>query len=126
MMRAMFLAGLLFCVAGCGGDGTVTVEGTVTLDNTPVPEGDILFIPEDKQFGAEAGKIKDGAYSLKARSGKNRVEIRAMREVPGKKGPMGNEAVYEPIIPPQYNEKSKLSAEVSSDKRKFPFELKSK
>jgi hypothetical protein len=39
---------------------------------------------------------------------------------------MGNEAVYEPIIPPQYNEKSKLSAEVSSDKRKFPFELKSK
>ena len=32
--------------AGCSKSGTVEVEGTVLLDNQPVPDATVLFIPE--------------------------------------------------------------------------------
>jgi hypothetical protein len=33
-------------LTGCSKSGTVRVEGIVTLDNQPVPEATVLFIPE--------------------------------------------------------------------------------
>lgn len=111
-------------VAGCGEPGPkkYDVTGTVTYDGQPLPQGDIVFHPEDKSVGPEGGKIKDGKYALKVREGKNRVEIRATRPVPGKKGPMGEDAI-EDYIPKQYNEKSKLTAEVGSGKTEHEFTL---
>lgn len=121
---------LLVGLAGCGGPGSLQdVEGTVTLNGQNLAEGDITFIPADTQFGGEGGKIKDGAFKMKARSGKNKVEIRANREVPGKTvpsaaGPGAKEPLMESIIPPKYNEKTELQADVSASNRSFKFDLK--
>jgi hypothetical protein len=111
--------------AGCGEPGPrkYTVSGTVQYEGQPVAEGDVRFFPEDKSVGPEAGTIKNGRYSLKAREGKNRVEIRASRKVPGKKGAMGEDWV-ESYIPGKYNEESELSAEVGSGKTSHDFDLK--
>ncbi len=121
--------GLVVAVAGCSSSGTPLrqVTGKVTWNGNPLPAGDIVFIPEDKSFGAEAGKIKDGQYSLQARSGKNRVEIRASRPVPGKFRPSAAgdgkmQPVIEDYIPPEYNTGSTLTAEVASGKTTFDFD----
>lgn len=129
MIRTLLAAGplatLLLLSLGCGESGSKMheVSGTVTFDDKPVPEGDIAFVPDDKAVGPEAGKIKDGKYSLKVREGKNKVEIRATRDVPGKKGPMGEQAI-EGYIPAQYNVKTTLDADVASDKTTHNFTLK--
>ncbi len=120
------LAGLLGLIVGCSnevGPKKYDVSGTVKVDGTEVAEGEIVFQSDNQSIGAEGGMIKDGKYALKAREGKNKVQIRATRIVPGKKGPMGEDWV-EQFVPDQYNEKSTLSAEVSSGKTKHNFELK--
>ena len=101
------------------------VTGTVTLDDKPLPEGDIIFVPDDKTQGAEAGKIKDGKYTLKAKPGPCHVKITATREIPGKKGPMGNEPAIEDYIPKQYNDETTLTENVGKGKDHFDFKLKS-
>ena len=120
-------AGLLLAVPGCGGsEGNFhQVEGSVTWDGVPLPTGDIVFFPEEKEFGPDAGKIKDGKYNVKVREGKKRVEIRAVRPVPGKKGPMGEDAI-EDYIPEEYNAKTTLTAEVAKGKTHFDFPLTTK
>ncbi len=117
--------GLLLTLAGCGESGPkkYPVSGTVTFDGQELPEGDIIFFPESKAVGPEATKIKDGKYSLKVHQGNNRVEIRATRPVPGKKGPMGEQAI-EDYIPDKFNNKSTLAADVGEGKVEHNFDLK--
>ncbi|GAB4137731.1 MAG: hypothetical protein Tsb009_05400 [Planctomycetaceae bacterium] len=67
--------GLVFLVAGCGGDdGPVyaKVTGKVTLNGKPVPNGTVLFVPQgDTQGGVATGAIaKDGTFTLVGPSGK--------------------------------------------------------
>lgn len=120
------LAGLLLSWCGCdSGSSKLAVRGHVTLDDKPIPEGDIEFHPDDPALTAEGGKIKEGSYQLKVKPGKYRVRISAVREVPGKKGPMG-EPLIESYVPDKYNEKSTLTAEVNSGKKEFDFPLKSR
>lgn len=132
---AAFCLGSLLLVAasGCGsGPKLLDVEGAVTLDGSPLGEGEIVFVPEEKKFGPDAGQIKDGRYKMKAKSGKSKVEIRSVRAVPGKKvasaaGPGAPaEAVMENIIPDQYNVSTTLSAEVAPGKTTHDFSVKSK
>jgi hypothetical protein len=120
------LAVVALAGGGCGGTGPPIhqVTGTITFDDTPVPDGDIVFIPEDAQYGAEAGKIKEGKYRLRAHDGKNKVQIRATRPVPGKVGPMGEPAI-EDYIPAKYNDRTTLFREVGERHTEFNFELKS-
>ena len=121
----VFAAGLFGLVVGCSnevGPKKYDVSGAVKVDGKEVAEGEIIFQSDDQSVGAEGGTIKDGKYALKAREGKNKVEIRATRIVPGKKGPMGEDWV-EQFIHEQYNEKSTLTAEVGSGKTKHNFEL---
>jgi len=126
------LTGWLIVLVGCSGRGKLMeVEGTVTLNGKPLAEGDIAFMPEDKKFGGEGGKIKDGRFKFKVRAGKNKVEIRATQEVPGKKAPSAAgpdappEAVRESIIPTKYNDQTTLEADVGPEKKSFTFDLKS-
>ncbi len=135
MRRRLFfingLAVLLVAVAmGCGKSGprVYEVTGTVTFDNEPLPTGDIIFYPDEKEYGADAGKIEDGHYKVKVKAGKKTVTIRATRPVPGKKGPMGNEQAVEDYIPARYSDKDKteLSAEVGDGQTEYSFPLKSK
>jgi hypothetical protein len=121
----VFFVGLLALAAGCGksGPGKREVTGTVKYDGQPVPDGEIVFISEDKSVGAEGGKIVDGKYTLQARDGKSRVEIRASRTLTTKKGPMG-EPYVDQYIPDKYNDKSTLSAEIGAGKTEHNFDLK--
>jgi hypothetical protein len=126
MKRSLAAAALfLFALVGCGPDGPqmVEVSGTVKYDGKDVPDGDIMFVPENKAIGPDAGKIKDGKYAFKVKSGRHRVEITALRKIPGKKDAMGEDAT-EHAIPEKYNVKSELTVEVAPGKANHPFDLK--
>src|SRR5256885_16650433 len=81
---------LALSAASCSSENTlVTISGKVTLDGAPLPDGDILFMPANPQFGSEAAKIKDGAYQAIVRPGQSKGQMRSSRPVPGKKVSMG-------------------------------------
>ena len=72
----MLAAGLL--LAGCGGPGyrCVTVSGTVTIDDKPVPKGSITFTPTGP--GQTGAPITDGKYRCEnVPLGKNHVTFEA-------------------------------------------------
>lgn len=126
-MKPMFVlaAGLTAAVlvVGCGPSGpkTYEVSGFVKYDGQDVAEGEVIFTAPNG--GAEGGTIKGGRYTVKAREGKNKVEIKASKVIPGKKGGMGEEWV-EQYIPEKYNDKTTLTAEVGSGKTSHDFDLK--
>ena len=101
------------------------VSGHVTLDDQPVEEGEIVFLPVDERHGPVAGRIVDGEFSFKARPGKHHVEIEASREVPGTEGQGFRDGrLLEDYIPERYNTATTLSAEVTPDgENRFDFEL---
>ncbi|WP_339732914.1 hypothetical protein [uncultured Gimesia sp.] len=109
-------------LAGCGGnsDGPklVPVSGNITLNGDPLPEGDIIFRAADGKGHAYAGKIKDGSYSIETEAGKKKVEIKSMKEVPGKTtednpGEVVN--VREQVVPTKYNSESTLEIMVTEE-----------
>ena len=118
---------LVLCLLGYGTSGpqTVAVTGEVTYDGAPLEQGDILFIPQDQTLAPEAGKIKDGKYSLQAKPGTCRVEIRAVKNGPDTPVFEG-QPLASNFLPPEYNLQSKLTAEVKpSGENHFPFTLSS-
>jgi hypothetical protein len=104
----------------------VKVTGTVTLDQKPLDDGDIIFrTPGDVPTLIP---IKNGSFAGEAVPGKKIVEIRAYKPQPPPPPMPG--VTFEPgkinYLPPQYNEASKLEAEVPpGGKDDFKFELKS-
>ncbi len=100
-------------VLGCGGGPeTCTVTGAVTFNGQPVPEGSILFVPEDGKGVPDPGTIRDGRYTARVKPGPKRVEIRATRET-GKVDPIMGAAPRESYIPACYNTETILQAEVT-------------
>lgn len=75
----------LLLQAGCGGGADdspprAAVQGTVLLDQQPLPQGMIRFIPKDDTGGPKlSAAIKDGSFSLSDERGPwvgtHRVEI---------------------------------------------------
>ncbi len=109
-------------ITGCGGSSEgpklVTVSGKITLNDAPLPNGDIIFRPANGTGHAYAGKITDGNYSIETEIGEKRVEIKSMREVPGKTtednpGEVVN--VREQIVPTEYNSESTLKTTVPKE-----------
>jgi hypothetical protein len=128
-MRTLSVFALVFAFAGatgCGGGDKGPkkhdITGTVSYNGQTISEGDITLLPADGSVGGEGGKIKDGKYAMKAREGKNKVQIMATRAVPGKKGPMGEDLV-EQYIPEKYNEKTTIEVTVESGKTEYNFDL---
>ncbi len=108
---------LLF--AGCQGAAnpeSQPVTGSVTFDGEPVAEGNIVFRAADGQTRSCGGPITAGKFSFDASPGSKKVEITAMRVVPGKMdttNPGEEVPLQEQYIPEQYNTKSTLTIEVS-------------
>lgn len=131
------LVALILCVAGacvlsgCGQDAspeTITVSGTVVLDDTPVARGQIIFSDPSRQARSSGGDIVDGKFTFDASPGNKRVEIIAMREVPGKmdkSNPGEERPLMEQYIPAKYNADSTLTADVSPGSAPFEFKLES-
>jgi hypothetical protein len=134
MLCVLFLCSL---IAGCGGrqdyDGPqrFSLSGSVTLDDQPVENGTIAFLPATDNQRPAGGVIQDGTYSIPESKGVNEgtytVEIRWSR-------PTGEQVrdvedtgemidVVEEAVPARYNTQSELSVSVTSGKTSFDFEL---
>ena len=141
-LRTLFSLWLLLGVfSGCGGNNgpvKVPVAGVVSLDGTPVPNGQIVFSDAAGIEQACAGEIVDGKFSFESTLGKKKVSISSMQEVAGKQGQYGgiqgdpvsaeNPAMeYQEVIPAKYNADTELTAEVEEEGvNEFPFSLHSK
>lgn len=120
-MRCLLLLGLCLLLTGCS--RTPIIEGTVTLDGTPIDGGAILLQPLAGTQGANvggditAGKVRLAGPSAAA-IGKHRVEIRWVRKtgrmVPIPTDPHGPERMEEigETVPERYNAQSTLEIEV--------------
>ena len=119
---ALLLAATLIQV-GCNNDGKHAVTGTVTFNGDVVPEGRVVFMPEDESLAPDGGPIVDGRFQFRSLAGGKRVEIYADRDV-GEPDPVMNIVRREQYIPVRFNEKSELSANVDpKGKNEFSFEL---
>ena len=118
----------LLSFVGCkpAGPETVTVQGNVTFEGTPVVEGDIVFIPPDPTALSTAARISGGVYTMEATPGEKKVEIRATRVVPGKANtdnPGSTEPAMEMFIPKKYNTETTLTQSVPPEGGKIDFAL---
>jgi hypothetical protein len=131
----LVLAGSCAVLTGCGGNsGRYAVEGTITYDGKPLPEGQILFVPQDvKTAGAGAkavAEIKDGRYAISAASGlnpgKHKVYItwqkKTGRQVMSNDPPNMKDETVE-VLPKVYNDRTTLSADIREDANKVDFAL---
>jgi hypothetical protein len=102
----------LALLAGCESSSKpVEVSGTVTIDSQPLSDGQIVFEAADGNTTPAGGTIKGGQYSLKVLPGAKKVKITASR--PGKKiDPVMGAAPMEPLIGPDYNTNTKLTADI--------------
>jgi hypothetical protein len=130
---------LTVALAGCGGgDGLQreAVSGTVKFKGEPFKEGLIEFQPATPTLSTTgAAPIKDGSYSISSSEGlqPGKYEVRITGAAPlvqRKPGEMPGDnpaPATKEIIPPKYNSKTTLSAEVKSgEPNKFDFDLQEK
>jgi hypothetical protein len=117
-----FAAALLLVVTGCS---EPLVEGTVTIDGQPLPEGYIAFVPETSGQGG-GSNIVNGKYTVHTVAGKYKVEITASKMLPlppGQKGMDGATEEVRQYLPARYNTQTELTATVPAA-AKVDFELK--
>ncbi len=119
MVRVMVLLSAL-AAAGCG-PSTISVSGKVTYEGEPVEEGSIAFEAPDGSSPSVGGRIEKGEYRVAdvpaAAGGKKVVRIFAARKT-GRKVPAGPpfppDSLTDELVklPKQFNEQSRLSAEL--------------
>jgi hypothetical protein len=129
MVRRLVFSALLLAVAGCADEnaGLVPVQGKVTYQGKPVPNGTINFMP-DSGRSAYAEIKPDGTYSLLAIPAAHKVVVMALEDnsarLPEERSP-----TPPPIVPVKYTHiaTTDLTAKVE-DKGKEPnvidFDLK--
>jgi hypothetical protein len=117
-----FCAAFIAFAAGCGGPDVELgqVHGTVQMDGKPVPRAQVTFIPEGRGRGASGLANENGEYVMEytpdaagALVGPVTVQIRTRtNDTPE-------------TIPPKYNDKTELKAEVKSGRNVINFDLQS-
>jgi len=123
-------------LSGCGKDGyaelgLVPVTGTVTLDDKPLPQAKVVFESDDKRLATgvtdSAGKyvLMYDSETRGAMPGPKTVRITAGSVDVEGGGAAEGSSVGKQTLPPRYNSKSELTADVSAANKTFNFELKS-
>ncbi len=77
LRRFLPLLLLVLPLAGCGGDGTQRVSGTVKFKGAPVPKGKIYFAPDTAKGNSGPtgyADIVDGAFDTSATGGRGSVK----------------------------------------------------
>jgi hypothetical protein len=119
---ALFVAGLLLLISGCGGDplNRQAVSGKVTFKGRPLEHGKIEFSPLDGQTTLMGAAITNGEFNIPAEQGLSPGKYKVMINAPQganlhPSGPPGSDLGPQPteLIPSRYNEKSDLRAEVT-------------
>jgi len=121
--------------AGCNDDGPVrqAVTGTVALDGKPLATGSITFVPVGGLTAATA-EVVDGAFQTSRSTGpapgRYQVEITAEqptgKTIPHPDLPGTTIEEVRGVVPPRYNVRTELTAEVKPDANDpFKFDLSS-
>lgn len=132
IVGCMMLVGVV-CLVGCGEpEPTVSpIKGTVTLDGTPMPVGEILFRGQDQAAPVSRTlNINAGEFQGDVQPGKYKIEIFSYEIVP----PAPTDTGYTPPepmkinrIPPKWNSLSVVVVDVpQSGKDDFKFAVTSK
>lgn len=121
MIRPLSLFSMLMigAILGCGDSSKarktleeVAVKGAVTIKDKPVTDGEIYFIVSG--YAPTIIPVRNGEYTGTAKVGSNRVEIRSWKDGP----PLSTDPTNKPTkintIPQEFNDASKLTAEVAS------------
>jgi hypothetical protein len=112
-MMTWLAASMLLALAGCGGDGLTDVTGTVTIDGSPLAEGDIVMEADDKNSAPQGAPIANGQFKMRIGPGKKIVRINAS-EGDGVVDPLMKTEGRRSIIPPEFNTASTLTAEIKA------------
>ncbi|WP_146118498.1 hypothetical protein [Blastopirellula marina] len=124
----LFVVGMMTGFAGCGSeppnpDGRETVTGSIKLNGTPlIGMAGIKFVPVEGGDGGGQGQIKEGSFVLSGydgvKPGKYIVQVFATVDFDKSTGKIGdatmqfgNEVTVD-IIPPEFNQESKIEFEV--------------
>ncbi len=120
---------VLFGVIGCGGTGRIALSGTVTYNGEPIDNGTIGFVSNTSGAagGTASATITDGKYAFDSEHGpppgKYKVEIYWNKKTGRKVGTPGDPGVkmdeVRQILPPRFNKKTELTADVSASTLNF-------
>ncbi|MDZ7618070.1 MAG: hypothetical protein U1E05_13785 [Patescibacteria group bacterium] len=116
---------------GCSDDGLNAVSGIVSLDDQPIPNGAIEFLPADGKGPTAAAVIEGGRYQARVAPGRKEVRIVGYRKtgerhvVPGDpSSPMMD--MQEQVVPAKYNTASELRCDVAPGRGVHDFELRTR
>ena len=129
-MLGIVTVGLLMCGCGPKVDPEYPVKGTVTLDGSPMAQGDVVF-RDDATSKNSTFAVTNGQFEGKSEAGTFKVEVGSYRDetvqtdASGYAPPGGT--TKKNVVLPEYNAKSTITAEVkSSGPNEFKFEAKTK
>jgi hypothetical protein len=120
-----FLASLI----GCGGDKLYPVEGTVTVDGTPLAKGSVVLWSEKPSAEQPSADVENGKFTIMTKGkpgapeGNYKVTVNGKEEIDSTK-PFKTKLV----IPPAYREQAKtpLTVQVTSAPKTVELAVKSK
>jgi len=119
------MAALMCGLTGCKPKDTVVVTGKVTVNGTPLEQGTINFIaPTGSAAKSASGKIINGEYT--AEIGMDKMSVAIMSKVTVKNEDDTDGRAPEitiNTIPPQFNQMTTLSAEITKDNLVHDFNL---
>lgn len=139
--KAMAFGSVLFLMLpGCGGDGSVDgrvpVEGTASLDGTPIKRGTIELHPKSADGTLTGGTILDGKFVIPAaqgaKPGKYQVRIfasedKATETLEAAPGDSSAQPVAKERVAAKFNTKSELETDIAATGNKdLKFEVTSK
>jgi hypothetical protein len=105
------------------------LDGTVTLDGSPLKEGIVRFIPKDGETATADATIVDGAFSARVPLGEKQVSVNSPRVVGKRKAYDTPDSptvdVVEEAIPARYNVTTELTIDVKPGKQSAKFDLQS-
>ena len=115
---SLFSMVMIGVILGCGDSSKarktleeVAVKGAITIKDKPVADGEIYFIVSG--YAPNIIAVKNGEYAGTAKVGTNRVEIRSWKDGPPLSTDPTNMPTKVNTIPQEFNDASKLSAEVT-------------
>jgi hypothetical protein len=116
----------LVALSGCSPSSSdlVDVTGDVTWNNSPMPTGMVVLQPVDPKTPPSGGQIRDGKFRVQTKPGKMRVQIEAVRATDQIEPETGTK-LGEMYVPPRYNTRTELEADVTTaGPNHFEFALK--
>ena len=120
ILTTLLLAISLTTIPGCKDNSRIPVEGTVSINDSPLEDG---YLRIYSNHGPSAGsQIKDGKFQISSEKGvlpgEFRVEITAIRATGRKVRDVGSAKMVDELLqylPPRYNSDTELKMTVTEE-----------